>query len=77
MPYQNIEDLPKAIKNHLPTHAQEIYRAAFNGAWEEYKDPQKRRGKVSQEETSHKVAWAAVKEKYVKKEETWKAKEDR
>jgi cation transport regulator len=71
MPYQDITDLPKAIKNHLPRHAQEIYLAAFNGAWEEYKEPQKRKGKVSLEETAHKVAWAAVKKQYVKKGETW------
>lgn len=74
MPYQNIADLPTAIKNHLPTHAQEIYRAAFNSAWEGYKDPQKRKGKTSREETAHKVAWAAVKEKYTKKGETWERK---
>lgn len=71
MTYQSIAELPKAIKNRLPLHAQEIYQAAFNKAWEEYKDPHKRKGKVSLEETAHKVAWAAVKKKYVKKEEVW------
>lgn len=76
MPYQNISDLPKAIKNHLPVHAQEIFRAAFNNAWDEYGDPQKRKGKASQEETAHKVAWAAVKKEYVKSGETWKRKKD-
>ncbi len=76
MPYQDISDLPKAIKNHLPMHAQEIYRAAFNSAWEEYGDPQKRKGKVSQEETAHKVAWAAIKKKYVKKGDKWEKKSD-
>lgn len=75
MPYENTSDLPTAIKNHLPLHAQEIYRAAFNNAWEEYKDTQERRGNISREETAHKVAWAAVKKKYVKKEDTWKRKE--
>lgn len=75
MPYQEVADLPKAIKNHLPIHAQEIYRAAFNSAWEEYGDPQKRKAKVSQEETAHKVAWAAVKQKYVKKRDKWEKKD--
>jgi hypothetical protein len=27
------EDLPRAIRSHLATHAQEIFRAAFNSAW--------------------------------------------
>jgi cation transport regulator len=71
MTYQTTAELPKAIKNHLPLHAQEIYMPAFNSAWEEYKDPHKRKDNVSLEETAHKVAWAAVKKKYVKKEEVW------
>ncbi len=35
MPYQKIEDLPESVKEHLPKHAQEIFRAAFNSATEE------------------------------------------
>ncbi|MBD2013095.1 ChaB family protein [Microcoleus sp. FACHB-53] len=30
MPYPTIEDLPDSVKNHVPKHAQEIFRAAFN-----------------------------------------------
>jgi len=68
-------DLPENVKNILPKHAQEIYREAHNNALEEYKDPKKRRGDASLEETAHKVAWAAVKEKYEKDEKTGKWKE--
>jgi len=68
-------DLPESVKNVLPKHAQEIYREAHNNALEEYKDPKKRRGDASLEETAHKVAWAAVKEKYEKDEKTGKWKE--
>ncbi len=77
MPYTRIEDLPDSVRNHLPTHAQEIYMEAFNNAWEEYKDPGKRRGGASREETAHRVAWAAVKETYEKDEKTgsWRRKE--
>lgn len=32
MPYQQLENLPESVKNHLPKHAQEIFRAAFNNA---------------------------------------------
>lgn len=50
---------------HLPPHAQEIYREAFNHAWQEYAgDP---RG----EEVPHRVAWAAVKRQYRKLGDTW------
>ena len=72
MPYDNISELPEKIKNNLPKHAQEIYKEAFNHAWEQYKDPGERRSKTSREETAHKVAWAAVKKKYVKKEGEWR-----
>ena len=75
MPYKTIADLPHAVKNHLPLHAQEIYIAAFNSAWNEYKDPQKRIGKASREETAHKVAWAAVKKNYFKEGDCWKKRD--
>jgi cation transport regulator len=65
MPYRSNDDLPDAVRNHLPPHAQDIFRAAFNHAWLEYAaDP---RG----EEISHRVAWAAVKRRYRKSGDTW------
>jgi cation transport regulator len=74
MPYDQINDLPESVRDALPKHAQEIYRAAFNSAWDEYKNPAERRGKESREEAAHKVAWAAVKGQYEKDERsgTWK-----
>ncbi len=72
MPYDNPEDLPKSVRHVLPEHAQEIYLAAFNSAWQQYEDAQDRQGDDSQEEVAHKVAWAAVKEKYHKDGDTWK-----
>lgn len=76
MPYQDINDLPESVREHLPTHAQEIYQAAFNNAWTEYADPSRRHGGESREETAHKVAWAAVKEDYEKDDHSgdWHAK---
>lgn len=38
MPYERITQLPDAVRDHLPKHAQEIYKEAFNSAWDEYKD---------------------------------------
>lgn len=66
MPYARNRDLPDSVRNVLPEHAQEIYRKAFNSAWDEYKDPDDRRGDASHEETAHKVAWSAVKKVYDK-----------
>ena len=76
MPYKRIEDLPESVRAHLPVHAQEIFLKAFDSAFEEYADPKKRRGDASQEETAFRVAWAAVKEVYVKDEKTgeWEKK---
>lgn len=74
MPYSQNQDLPQRVREHLPEHAQDIYREAFNHAFEQYKDAEKRRGDATREETSHKVAWSAVKSKYEKKGEDWKAK---
>ena len=74
MPYRSNEDLPASVKDNLPDHAQAIYRETFNHAWDEYRDPAKRREGGSHEETAHRVAWAAVKEKYEKQGDKWVAK---
>lgn len=67
MPYEKTKDLPDAVREHLPEHAQEIFRAAFNSAWDEYHHD---------EERAFRVAWAAVKDKYEKDDSTgdWKPK---
>lgn len=68
MPYDKVSDLPESVRDNLPKHAQEIYKEAFNSAWDEYKDPDERRDDASREETAHKVAWGAVKRSYEKDE---------
>jgi len=74
MPYDKIAELPDSVKDNLPKHAQEIYQAAFNSAWQQYDKPEERRGDATREETAHRVAWAAVKEKYEKQGDKWVAK---
>lgn len=77
-PYESLEDLPYLVKDILPEHAQEIYRAAYNSAWGEYADPGKRQGDESRETVARKVAWSAVEQKYKKDEKTgrWVKKEE-
>ena len=66
MPYERLNDLPDSVKDNLPKHAQEIYKEAYNSAWETYN---------KDEERAHRVAWAAVKDKYEKDESSDKWKE--
>lgn len=63
MPYDSIKDLPASVRDNLPKHAQEIYRKAYNSAWDEYDHD---------EERAHRVAWSAVKKKYKKDDDTGK-----
>ncbi|MGA7262133.1 MAG: ChaB family protein [Stellaceae bacterium] len=44
-----------------------MFLSAFNSAWQSYAD----RGPHEQEETAFRVAWAAVKKRYRKRDETW------
>lgn len=75
MPYSSISDLPEAVRDNVPKHGQEIYKEAYNSAWDQYKDPDDRRGDASREEVAHRVAWSAVKEKYEKgDDDKWHAK---
>jgi cation transport regulator len=75
MPYDRLSDLPDSVKNHLPKHAREIYKEAYNSAWQQYKKPEDRQGDATREETAHRVAWAAVKQKYKKENDRWVKKE--
>jgi cation transport regulator len=69
MPYPTNDDLPPGVRRHLPEHAQDIYRQAFNHAWLEYgADPRR-------EEIAHRIAWAAVKKSYRKLGDQWVPKE--
>lgn len=65
MPYASNAQLPDAVRNHLPEHAQDVFREAFDHAWREYAaDPRR-------EEIAFRVAWAAVKRHYVKAGDHW------
>lgn len=66
MPYENTAELPESVKNSLPNKGQKMYKEAFNNAWDQYKDPEDRRKSDNREETAHRVAWSAVKQKYEK-----------
>ncbi len=65
MPYRRITELPDSVRNNLPKEAQQIYKEAFNNAWEEYA------GQKDHEARAHKVAWSAVKKKYEKSNDKW------
>ncbi len=60
MPYRCNTDLPSSVRNHLPPHAQDIYREAFNDAYGAHA------GEIDREQRSHMIAWAAVKRSYEK-----------
>ena len=70
MPYRANADLPPSVRNHLPAHAQDIYREAFNHAFAAHE------GDPRQEEASHRIAWAAVKHSYVKIGGSWIARSE-
>ena len=59
MPYQSNDDLPAQVKDNLPSHAQTIFRKAFNSAHEQYDN----------EEQAMRVAWSAVKKEYEKNDD--------
>jgi cation transport regulator len=60
MPYQTKTDLPDSVKDNLPAHAQDIYKEAFNSAWDEYHHDEAR---------AHRVAWGAVERSYHKNDD--------
>lgn len=65
MPYASNAELPPSIRGRLPGHAQDIFRAAFNHAFEAH------RADLRCEEIAFRIAWAAVKRSYVKQGGRW------
>lgn len=65
MPYRSRDELPPSVRNHLPAHAQDIYREAFNHAYAAHA------GEIDREKRSHMIAWAAVKRSYEKADDAW------
>jgi cation transport regulator len=62
MPYATNERLPPSVQRHLPPHAQDIFREAFNRAYEDYEGDESR---------AFRIAWAAVKRGYEKVGGEW------
>lgn len=76
MPYSSINDLPENVTNVLPIHAQEIFKEAFNSAYEQYEEAENRKDDETRENTARKVAWSAVKHKYEKgADDRWRPKQ--
>jgi cation transport regulator len=69
MPYRTDAELPDSVARHLPPHARDIFRAAFNHAYAAHA------GDPRQEEAAHRIAWAAVKRSYVKIGDRWVARD--
>ena len=59
MPYSSTKELPDKVKK-LPEAAKNIFMKAFNNAYEKYG-----------EKKAFKIAWAAVKNNYLKKKDKW------
>ncbi|MCA1456961.1 ChaB family protein [Bradyrhizobium sp. BRP22] len=70
MPYRSNADLPFPVRSHLPSHAQDIYREAFNHSFAAHA------GDIRQEEIAHRTAWAAVKRSYEKLGDHWILRSD-
>jgi len=57
MPYDKRSELPESVRDALPSHAQDIYKEAYNSAWDDYDHDESR---------AHRVAWGAVERSYHK-----------
>ena len=65
MPYRLNTELPPVVRSHLPEHAQDIYREAYNHAYAAHA------GDAERERRAHMIAWAAVKRSYEKADTNW------
>lgn len=68
MPYASNHDLPPSVRDHLPAHAQDIFREAFNHAFQQH---------PGSEATAFRIAWAAVERRYEKRDGKWVLRRER
>ncbi len=76
MPYDHFADLPTSVRDKPPRRAQEICKAAYESAWDQYADEAERRGEAAREETARRVARSAVNNKYEKRGDEWVRKSE-
>jgi cation transport regulator len=57
MPYTTNDDLPISVQRHLPPHAQNIYREAFNHAYASHPGEETRAHCVGGGETLIRQGW--------------------
>ena len=62
MPYDQNSELPESVRNHLPVHAQAIFREAFNHAFAAHS------AEPDCEQRAFRIAWSAVKRTYEKRD---------
>ena len=62
MPYATNAALPAPVRNHLPPHAQDIFRAAYNHTFDSH---------YGDEAMAFRIGWAAVKRRYEKVDGVW------
>ena len=72
MRFETIKQLPVTIRDTLPDKAQEIYRKAYNQAWDEFEEDDHRG--LNQQGLAHQQAWMAVKQEYVFDLDQWHRK---
>lgn len=77
MVYKTLEELPERIRNQMDPHEQEVYREAFNCAWDDYRRPEVRRLIPSRKVVAHRVACWAVRNKFEKDQKTGRWSQNR
>ena len=69
MTCETVKQLPVTLRDVLPDKAKEVYRKAYNQAWEAYdKDAH---GGLNQQGLAHRRGWTAVQHEYVFELDQW------
>lgn len=76
MPYANNAQLPRGVQAYLSGTAQEIYREAYNHAWESCRYAQDRYDSHdSRQVTANRIAWETVKRRCYRRNGKWTVEE--
>jgi cation transport regulator len=68
MPYSQNTDMPSQVTTILSEHAQDIYRDAYNSAWDDYEELSDDGDDSKRDEAARGKAWDAVEKAYEKDE---------
>ena len=66
-------NIPETLRQKLPGQALDVYKEAFQSAWDRYKVRKHRENRMTREQVAHSFALSQIENQFAMTEKGWKA----